>query len=295
MVKELEKSKIVGHQVQMDFLRRQVDQKRLASTMLFSGPEGVGKLRVAKYAAQLLVCQNQTACGVCGKCQRIWQEQSEDLYIVKAVEHSIKIEQARDIIHFLSLRAVGNAKIIIIDGIEDMTIQAANSLLKSLEEPPVDTYFFLITSQLGRVLTTIRSRAQLVRFSPLGSEQIQQVTGATGWVLNSSAGSCRRAQQMQSELGEETRQKAFQFAQKLLRRELEFAEVASFAVSSEEALELSYFWQQVFRDLVFQNRGLDHLIHEDFQTIYSRFSDVEESKLLRLSGCSIRFKRKGWS
>ncbi len=190
---------------------------RLAPTLLFSGPSGVGKRLFALALAQNLVCENlrsseltnlgPRACGECGACQRIEKGQSESLLVVEPDGAQIKIEQARDILQFISLQKLGRARIIIIDQAHLLNNQAANALLKSLEEPPAGTYFILVTALAPSVLATIRSRTQTVRFRALTDDEIAEILGekTDPWIVEAAQGSVENALRL-SESVEEFRE-----------------------------------------------------------------------------------------
>jgi DNA polymerase III subunit delta' len=185
----------------------EVAQKgRLASTLLFVGPAGIGKKQFARALAQALVCSGNSpsgsanggaeACGECGPCLRVEKGQSESLLYVEPDGAQIKIEQARDILQFLALQRLGRSRVVIIDQAHLLNVQAANALLKSLEEPPEGTYFILLTHLADAVLPTIRSRSQLIRFRPLSDAELAQVLGseAEPWIIEASQGSVEAAQ-----------------------------------------------------------------------------------------------------
>lgn len=176
---------------------------RLASTLLFAGPSGIGKKLAAMALAQSLVCERSKtgACGDCGSCLRIERGQSESLMVVEPAGAQIKIEQARDVLQFITLQKLGRSRIVIIDQAHLMGPQAANALLKSLEEPPSGTYFILVTSMAASVLATIRSRSQLVRFKPLSDVDLRAILGkeADAWVLASAQGSVEIAKRLLEE------------------------------------------------------------------------------------------------
>lgn len=177
-----------------------VRRGRLASTLLFAGPSGIGKKLFALALAQTLVCERSQvpACGECGACLRVEKGSSESLLMVAPDGAGIKIEQARDILQFLSLQKLGRARVIVIDEAHLLNNQSANALLKSLEEPPADTYFILITPLEAAVLATIRSRSQLARFRALSREELSHVLGpeVDPWVLEASQGSIEAAERL---------------------------------------------------------------------------------------------------
>lgn len=91
-------------------------------------------------------------------------------------KRSIPIDEVRTLQHRLTTRpTLGSRRVVIIDPADDLEKNAVNALLKSLEEPPVGTYFLLVTHRLGRLLPTIRSRCRMLRFSPLSAGQVEDV------------------------------------------------------------------------------------------------------------------------
>jgi DNA polymerase-3 subunit delta' len=197
-------SRLVGHSETLTPLLNAVAQGKIAATLLFAGPAGVGKRLAAMGLAQVLVCERRSpedsqACGECGSCLRLEKGQSESLLVVEPEGAGIKAEQARDILQFITLQKLGRARVVIIDQAHLLNPQAGNALLKSLEEPPSGTYFILITSLAAAVLSTIRSRSQLVRFRPLTVSELGQVLGpeADPWVLEGAHGSLEIARRME--------------------------------------------------------------------------------------------------
>lgn len=192
---------LIGHRKRIEPLLLAHEKGRLASALLFAGPSGIGKRFAAKALAQVLICEKgeaRVACGECGSCLRLEKGQSENLLEIAPDGASIKIEQVRDVLQFISLRKLGRARVIIIDQAHLMGPQAANAILKSLEEPPAGTYFILVTASAGAMLPTIRSRTQLNRFSPLEPAELAQVLGpeADPWVIESAHGSVENAERL---------------------------------------------------------------------------------------------------
>lgn len=144
-------------------------QGRLSHALILSGAKGIGKHQLAHTLSHRLLCdlplENQFACGQCHSCTMLNAKTHPDLYMIEPEEKSqvIKIEQIRDLISKISLSSYsGKFKVVIIDPAEGMTIAAANSLLKTLEEPPDKTLFLLIVSDVSRLPMTIRSRCQQI-------------------------------------------------------------------------------------------------------------------------------------
>jgi DNA polymerase-3 subunit delta' len=174
---------IQGHEATRDVLERALQNQRVHHAYLFSGPEGVGKKQMAFAMAAILNCTNrsnqapfQPQCGRCTHCLRIARDQHPDLHTVKPDGQFIKIDQIRVIQKAASTRPYEAAfQVVIIDDAHRMTDEAANALLKTLEEPPLTMRLILITSQAHLVLDTIRSRCQLVRFGSLSPEIVEDL------------------------------------------------------------------------------------------------------------------------
>ena len=162
-----------------------VEQERLAHALLIAGPEGLGGLALARAMAQYLLCNAATgplACGKCRSCQLIDSETHPDLFAVQpeAPSTAIKIDQIRQLSGFIGKTAQqGGRKVVIIAPAEAMNINAANALLKNLEEPAGRTHMLVVSPEPSRLLATIRSRcAKLVLTAPQGDEALHWLTQA---------------------------------------------------------------------------------------------------------------------
>ena len=186
---------IVGQSDAVEYFRRALSRGRLASTFLFLGPAGVGKRSFALRLAAVLLCSRRdgdslAACGQCPSCLQAQAGTHPDLELVAKppgkslipVELFIGRPEHRlqeGLCHRLSLRPyLGERKVAIIDDADFLNVEGANSLLKTLEEPPADSVLILIGTSLDKQLPTIRSRCQLVRFRPLAPEIIVQLLAA---------------------------------------------------------------------------------------------------------------------
>lgn len=170
---------ITGQDRAISFLQQSLTQQRLAHTLLFSGADGVGKKTTALALAQALNCQTPVlgdSCGVCLACKKITDRNHPDVKVIEPDGQRIKIDQIRDEVqHQVHLRPLeGKYKVYIINEAESMTVEAANSLLKILEEPPATVMIILITSQAYQLLDTIQSRCQEIRFNPIAVEPLSQ-------------------------------------------------------------------------------------------------------------------------
>jgi DNA polymerase III subunit delta' len=260
---------------------------RLSPLNLFVGPEGVGKKKVAMALAQVLVCEtSDRACGECGPCQRIANDQSESLLVIRPDGQQIKVEQSHQIAEFCTLQSSAKARIVIIDQAERLNPQASNSLLKLFEEPPPRTYFFLIAPSPQSVLTTVRSRAQIVRFGILHKSDLQKKVQAEDWILESSGGRLDRVEALQSEDVLEVRAKAAELL--VSARDRKFDEVLEVLKSHVDSRETAFwvvkFWREFVRDLWVARVDSSRLIHPDVHPqLQAHFANYQVADLAYLS------------
>jgi DNA polymerase III subunit delta' len=172
---------IVGHGPVVDLLRHAVTRRRVPQSLIFAGPDGVGKRAVALALAQAINCPKQKdgdACGTCVVCSRIARGQFSDvIWLEKGDEASIKIQALRErILEAVGYRPFeGVRRVFIIEPADDLTEQAQDALLKTLEEPPSSAILILITAYPDTLLATIRSRCRRVRFGPLSERDVARV------------------------------------------------------------------------------------------------------------------------
>ncbi|MDA7949993.1 MAG: DNA polymerase III subunit [Pirellulaceae bacterium] len=182
-------NELLGHQGNVDFFRRGLANNRLASTYLFVGPSGVGKGLFARLLTQALICEEVeglNACGQCSSCQQVHSESHPDVQVIRKpaeksflpVEKFIGDREHRmreGLCHFISLKPSGRYKVGIIEDADYLNAEGANSLLKTLEEPPAQALLILLSSSEQKQLPTIRSRCQIVRFGELRKSEIEQL------------------------------------------------------------------------------------------------------------------------
>ena len=193
--------RILGHDEVVSRFRRALAQDRLATSFLFVGPPGVGKRMFALKLAQSLLCPTRPAeqldpCDVCPACAQVLAGTHPDLeMIAKPADKSfIPLElligdkehrMQEGLCYNLSLRPyMGGRKIALIDDADYLNAEGANCLLKTLEEPPAGSVLILIGTSPARQLPTIRSRCQVVRFSPLEPAAVAQLLLEQGQVTD---------------------------------------------------------------------------------------------------------------
>ncbi len=205
-------SDLVGQEYVTRTLAQAIASGRIAHAFLFTGIRGVGKTTAARILARCLNCERgPTAepCGECAACTEIRQGRALDVVEIDGATYR-KIDDARTIIENLSYRpARDRFKIYIIDEAHQLTDQAFNALLKTLEEPPAHVKFILATTEPQKVPETILSRLQRYDFRRIpfaiilerlrdlaGREGIEAEGGALAMLAREAEGSMRDAERM---------------------------------------------------------------------------------------------------
>ena len=186
-------SKLIGNEQVKQTLKRLLSKGRVPNSLLFAGDEGVGKRTFALELAKAFVCKEQgvlEACDACAACRRadvfafpksekgddydqVFFSGHSDIGTVIPFKRNIRINAIRDLEREANFQPYeGRARAFIIDDADKMADPSANALLKTLEEPPPTSHIFLITSRPDSLLPTIRSRCQMLRFMPAGTEAI---------------------------------------------------------------------------------------------------------------------------
>ena len=174
---------VIGQARVTTLFARAIARDTLPPAMLFAGPRGIGKRRVALAVAQTLNCLARSAgdtpdaCGTCAACLRIARGVHPDVLVVEPGENgSIKIEQIRDLIDRSNYRPFeGRRRAVVVDDADAMSEDAQNALLKTLEEPPSATVFMLVSPAPDALLPTVRSRCSVIRFAALSADDITRI------------------------------------------------------------------------------------------------------------------------
>jgi DNA polymerase-3 subunit delta' len=203
---------VIGHKHLVDLLRRAVERGSVPQSLLLAGPEGVGKHAVAVALAQAVNCPLRgksgkpadDACGECTTCRRIERGQHSDVTVVdQGGEASIKIKMLRErVLEVVGFRPFeARQRVYIIDPADEMTDEAQDALLKTLEEPPPAAIFLLVTAYPDTLSPTIQSRCRRLRFGLLADTDVARVlVERGGWdkakaraLAGASGGSVSRA------------------------------------------------------------------------------------------------------
>ena len=209
---------IEGHDEVVDKFRLALARGRLASSFLFAGPSGVGKRTFALKLAQAMLCEvrpeaEMDPCEECPSCMQVKAESHPDLLLVSKPKDKMLLplelligdkehRNRQGLCHDIAMKPfAGRRKIAVIDDADLLNPEGANSLLKTLEEPPPASVLILIGTSPAKQLPTIRSRCQLIRFRSLSSAMVAQLLERQGLADDSSVAN-RLAAHSSGSLGE---------------------------------------------------------------------------------------------
>lgn len=170
---------ILGQDKPIERIREFIKQAQGGRSYLFIGPDAVGKKLTAKNFAKAINCESGLldSCDQCSSCMKIEQNQHPDVHFIdEAGGDSIKIEDIRQMQKNASLMAYeAKKKFFIIDNAHKLTAQAANALLKTLEQPSSESIIILISSKTNLLFKTIISRCQILKFNPIKRSRLCEI------------------------------------------------------------------------------------------------------------------------
>lgn len=170
---------IVGHDFQRRTLARLLRTGRLPSTLLFHGAPGVGKALVARELARSLFCDGRGepygGCGGCRSCSLFDSGNLPDFYRMDVADkEEWNVAKVRELLYSLNLKSfLASSRVVLMENSEHLSVQAANALLKSLEEPRPDTYYVLVTANPSRIPRTVLSRCHPFFFDGLAVDELK--------------------------------------------------------------------------------------------------------------------------
>ncbi len=272
----------LGNRGAVEILKRAIEQNRLPHAMIFAGPAGVGKCTLAMLVAQYLNCLSPTpdgGCGSCSACKRIMAmiesrhlechtlkgagfcgscpscrmraKWHPDIRLIEPREKiTISIDQVRELINEVAFQPLeARHRVVILDPAEQMRLEAHNSLLKTLEEPPSRTVIILVTTSPYLLLETIRSRARILQFGEIPQAQIEghlithegRAIEEAGFAAALSGGSLAAALDFSAEGYADIRQQAIRFVDLLLRHG-KFSEASAIAAQVTKDKQVFQLW-----------------------------------------------------
>ena len=299
-------SKIIGQERAIGFLKQVMAGGKIPHAYLFAGINGIGKTTTALALTRSINCHepmNEEGCGQCKSCRQIMGGNFPDLVFIEPDGPNIKIEQIRDLNRKLSFRPLsGRYRVSIIHQAEMMTDEAANSLLKNLEEPPQNNILILRVIEPLDLLPTIVSRCQKVLFRPISSlsiadwlvDKMEMDKGQALMLAKISEGSLGRAIQLCEgdflekrgdyllrliQLPGLSQEHAIEMALEFTRREKEKRPDAS-ERENMDLLDLLSVWKTWYRDLLLIKSKCpeDFLINIDFSHKLKNISNKAKIK-----------------
>ena len=280
-------------------------QGRLAHAYLLVGPPHIGKMTLALGLAQAVNCSQGQAvpCGDCSHCLRIGQGHHADVRVIGVTQRNengptrtvIGIADVKESLHQASLKPFeGRCSVIIFDGAELMSDEAANALLKTLEEPPPQVLILLLTANEDALLPTILSRCRRLDLLPAGKDQmVKRLTvehevsvnlaqrlalmsrGCIGWAINAVNDPQileQRAADIQQikEICQIGLQQRFNYANELAAR---------FFRDRDSTKELLFLWLRWWRDLVLIKEGVEEYVQDQDELTHLRLQASQLSTL----------------
>jgi DNA polymerase-3 subunit delta' len=171
---------VLGHSKPISFLQRAIRNGKVVNSYLFLGNEGIGKKAVALQFAKALNClggeaEGGEACDHCISCKKIDHALHPDVLVIEPEGQTIKVDQVRQLQRELVYRPYeGKRRVCILTAADRMAPHIPNTLLKTLEEPPLHTVIILLANNSRFILPTILSRCQPIRFNPLPVPLVSQ-------------------------------------------------------------------------------------------------------------------------
>jgi DNA polymerase-3 subunit delta' len=329
-------STFLGNSQAVAILKRAIKRDRLPHAMIFAGPAGVGKCTLALLVAQYLNCLSpgaEGACGDCPACKRIMAvlesrylecqtlkgegfcgscpnckirtKRHPDIRLVEPEKTTISIDQIRDLIDEIAYQPLeARYRVVILDPAEQMRMEAHNSLLKTLEEPPSRTIIILVTTNPYMLLETIRSRSRMLQFGEIPQDQIEQYLVRTEGRsiedarLAAALGGGSLAAALDFNTGEyqDIRKQALHFVN-LLLREGTFAEASAMASQVTKDKLLFEIWIEsvaaILQDIYYAGRATERVGQRDLLAELQGISQNTSSPMLLRSIDAVRKLKSG--
>ena len=267
-------SQVAGQEEIKESLIKSINNNQVSHCYIFEGPKGMGKYDLALIFAQSLLCLNfqKEPCNQCNSCIKANSFNHPDLHIVNEEEKSIKREDIDMLINSIYKKPYeSKRKVFIIKDAHLMTVQAANTFLKTLEEPPDNTVMILLTINSNLLLPTIVSRCQEIKFKNISKETIKSYLikynsniGIIELAANYSNGNLNKAISIINGNDEilRKREEIIKIFDKIIKSDSEIIyELESYFDEQkdniDEIIEIMIMW---IRDVMFVKSNMDNLV-----------------------------------
>lgn len=294
---------IKGQDRTIKLLQRSLETSRLAHAYLLEGPDGVGRRSTALALIRTIYCKtpvNNDACESCISCRKVSSGIHPDIHFLEPLpdKRDISIDQVRELHQQLVIWPLeGQRRICLIEPTERLSEQAANALLKTLEEPPGNALFLLLTNQADLLLPTIRSRCQHLRFGLLSEAVILELLQQQGYpteqahqMASLAEGSISKALSLQEKPVSEQRTKMLAILSQADSSQIAtiFDSAETFASNREDAVEQLGHLISVLRDMLLilssQNHNLvNRYAEQQLVSEAKRFLKQSMMELLELA------------
>lgn len=167
--------KIIGHERQIEILRKSINENTISHSYLFEGQEGLGKRKVAQAFSKALLCkgQGEKPCNKCSSCIKFDTGNHPDFKMLSPTKGLISKKEIEELIRSVSILPFeSQRKVYIIDEANSIILNSQNTLLKTLEEPPEYIVIIITTSNINTIIPTIVSRCQNIKFNLVDNKKI---------------------------------------------------------------------------------------------------------------------------
>ena len=291
----------IGNRKIIERLRNKLREDRFPHGLIFSGPAGVGKHTCALMIAKALNCVRASAgefCDECPACRKVESGTHPDVLTISVEDEAtqIKIAQVRQLLSLLDLQPLeGRNKVFIIDPADLLNAEAANALLKGLEEPPENTFFILITVNVQELLRTVRSRCQTYNFTPLTIDEVRTHGIDDELTVRWSQGSIGRARGLDLAQLKGERNAVLEFLETVINaRQEDFQELlgvsAEMGRAKQEFASRMDMLAVLLADLIYIKEGTrERVVNIDIQDRLNKLAERSGAERLIKMGEFLRF------
>lgn len=290
------KDSVRGHSSIFKFWNEFLNRDQSTATLGFIGPDGVGKRKAAWALMQQALCiHTPDVCGTCGHCLRVAGGAHESILWIQPEKDLIKVEKAREVLDFLSFKSLTKKRFVVLEQAELLNQQAANSLLKTLEEPPENTFFILISANETGLMPTIRSRSMMFKFKPLSDSDLRGEKIIPDWIVRASRGSFSRLENLSRAETQSFRKEAAELLLTVLKD-------PNFLIKSDwrDAIKdrdffraLWPFWLELMRDVLWLQTGRkDLLICPDQGDVLKNLAQLNNVQVEKIISAITQFEKE---